>query len=366
MIIKTVVMVSALVLTSPMLQAKEFIGEYTYSAGDADSKLSSRKRAIEEVKRQLLNEIGTHINSEVNIRSNTIKTYADSDIQTLTAGFLKLKIIDESWDGFSFYVRAVINADPDDVLKRLDALVKDSSKAEKVLTKLKRLNVNYENAVKDIEKLKSELIFAKDNETKYKNLLKRLRKASKALPSSSTISVVNYKSLKNIKNIAYGCTFPSEGDIAAPDWLCGMPLKGVSISTVGASDYRKSKVPFEANLSLKYNTLNSLRNILSFKVKNVFKVLVYQKGKIGVERFDQMANTVLREFSNILYMQLLSKNKIKVFASVVGPKNNVYSNAGVLDKDLIEEMRLIDDYFYASKPGWIKMNVSPHLNIAQI
>jgi hypothetical protein len=43
-------------------ETKTFIKEYTYHAGDEDSRNSSRTIALREVKRLLLEELGTYVN----------------------------------------------------------------------------------------------------------------------------------------------------------------------------------------------------------------------------------------------------------------------------------------------------------------
>jgi hypothetical protein len=42
-----------------------FIREYTHKAGDADSKITSRQIANQEIKREMLNEVGTNIYSHI-------------------------------------------------------------------------------------------------------------------------------------------------------------------------------------------------------------------------------------------------------------------------------------------------------------
>jgi hypothetical protein len=50
-------------------ESKLFIEEYTYRASEADSKLSSRIIAFEEVKRLLLEKLGTYLESETEVKN---------------------------------------------------------------------------------------------------------------------------------------------------------------------------------------------------------------------------------------------------------------------------------------------------------
>lgn len=58
-----------LIAASPCLASiKVFEREYTYQAGEADSKLSSRTIALAEVKRLLLEELGTYLESVTEVK----------------------------------------------------------------------------------------------------------------------------------------------------------------------------------------------------------------------------------------------------------------------------------------------------------
>ena len=62
--------VMVLFLTNSALAAnKTFIKEYTYLASDLDSKVSSRAIALEQVKRALLEELGTYLISDTEVKN---------------------------------------------------------------------------------------------------------------------------------------------------------------------------------------------------------------------------------------------------------------------------------------------------------
>ncbi|MEY8241883.1 MAG: SEL1-like repeat protein [Cycloclasticus sp.] len=114
--------------------AKEFIRDYTYVAGEADSKISARQMAMQEVKRELLNEIGTHIYSRVDISENSKnKSVAKQEIRAMTAGFVKVDVLEEKWDGYEFYIKAKMVAAPEEILKRIKDLA--SNDEEKIQLK---------------------------------------------------------------------------------------------------------------------------------------------------------------------------------------------------------------------------------------
>ena len=112
---------------------QEFIRHYTYIAGEADSKLTARQMALQEVKRELLSEIGTHIYSRIDISTDSSgKSDAKQEIRALTAGFVKVDVIEEKWDGYQFFIKAMLKADPDEIVQRIKNLNKKDEKSEQL------------------------------------------------------------------------------------------------------------------------------------------------------------------------------------------------------------------------------------------
>ncbi len=136
-----------------------FQKEYTYQAGDEDSKNSSRTIALREVKRLLLEEIGTYLESITEIRNFQL---TKDQVTSLTAGIVKTEIINERWDGKTYYIKVNINTDPDEVVKSIDILRKDKEKT-KELGDLKRIN---DELIRKNEELKKALSLASPDEKK--------------------------------------------------------------------------------------------------------------------------------------------------------------------------------------------------------
>lgn len=77
-------------------EPKSFIKEYTYQAGESDSKLSCRAIALEQVKRLLLEELGTYLESQTEVRNFQL---TKDQIVTYTSGVVMSVIINEEWNG---------------------------------------------------------------------------------------------------------------------------------------------------------------------------------------------------------------------------------------------------------------------------
>ena len=112
-------------LIIPSSQAKNYVRDYTYTASEVDSKVTSRIIALDQVKIILLQEIGTHIRQKMNITKNhTGVVYAQEDVEAITAGLTKVEILEEKWNGKTYYLKAKIEADTDKVLNALDEFKK--------------------------------------------------------------------------------------------------------------------------------------------------------------------------------------------------------------------------------------------------
>jgi tetratricopeptide (TPR) repeat protein len=131
-----------------------FQKEYTYQASEADSKSSSRAIALEQVKRLLLEELGTYLESETEVKNFQL---TKDQIIVLTAGIVRAEIIDERWDGKTYYLKTKIVADPKEVIKSIDLLRQDRQKTKELEETRKRAD----EALREVAKLKKELEIAK-------------------------------------------------------------------------------------------------------------------------------------------------------------------------------------------------------------
>jgi len=106
-----------LLITSQAHAGKvEFVKEHVYRAGDMDSKVSSRAIALMEVKRALLEELGTYLVSETEVRNFQM---TKDQVTLLTAGIVSAEVLEERWDGKEFYLKAKLVVDPQEVAERV-------------------------------------------------------------------------------------------------------------------------------------------------------------------------------------------------------------------------------------------------------
>lgn len=149
-----------------------FQKEYTYQASEYDSKVSCRALALEQVKRLLLEELGTYLESETEVKTFQL---TKDHIIVLTAGIVRTEIIDEKWDGKIYQIKAKIIADPNEVIKSINYLRQNYKKAkelEEARKKADELLYEIEKLKKEMTAVKSELHEQKQNN--YDNTIKDL------------------------------------------------------------------------------------------------------------------------------------------------------------------------------------------------
>lgn len=104
----------------------EYVRDYTYQGQRYDNESTCRVNAIEGVKRELLEELGTYVGVVVGIHQDSLgNSYMSKDVINITAGIVAMRVMEERWHRPMFFVKAGIKADPDDVLSKLKALRAD-------------------------------------------------------------------------------------------------------------------------------------------------------------------------------------------------------------------------------------------------
>lgn len=118
--INIIVLIFATILSTQSVMAETYIREYFYEASETDSKVSSRNKALSQIKTLFLEELGTRINSDFSYQVNENgNVKATSKIDTFSSGVTQLKILEEDWNGDTYYVKCEIKADENEVKKLL-------------------------------------------------------------------------------------------------------------------------------------------------------------------------------------------------------------------------------------------------------
>jgi len=163
LVISSIFLISNLNISYAAL--KTFEKDYTYQASEIDSKVTARAIALEQVKRLVLEELGTYLMSETEVKDFRL---TKDKVVTLTAGVVQTEILNEKWDGEKYYLRARIKAEPNEVAAAVDRLRKDTQN----LKELEEARKKADEAFKEIERLKKELKTVKADKSKQKEYAK--------------------------------------------------------------------------------------------------------------------------------------------------------------------------------------------------
>ena len=90
--------VTCLVAQLAQAQVKEYIRDHDYHSTEFDTVATSRVNAIDGVKRELLEELGTYVGSVVKMNQDSLgNSYMSHDVINITAGIVAMKVLNEQW-----------------------------------------------------------------------------------------------------------------------------------------------------------------------------------------------------------------------------------------------------------------------------
>jgi len=103
-----------------------FIRDYTYNASENDSKVSARRAALEQLQKAAIEEVGIHIQSSVvnheTVTQGELKREMQLNFKTFSQALTKTKILEEKWNGETFYIKAEIEVDPNGITTAMNNL----------------------------------------------------------------------------------------------------------------------------------------------------------------------------------------------------------------------------------------------------
>lgn len=96
-----------------------YYGEYSYSGSLINNREIAREISLNEIKKNVLSEIGVMIASKLTIKNSNKEGEAlfREDVTIITAGFIKTEVIKETYENNILYIQAKLIIDPDDLQK---------------------------------------------------------------------------------------------------------------------------------------------------------------------------------------------------------------------------------------------------------
>ncbi len=102
-------------------EPSEFIREYTYQASESDSRVSARKSAIQQLQILVIQETGVSVQTTVENSETLINgEYSQNQKSSYRAkaqAYAKTDVLEEKWDGETFYIKAKVTVISDSLRK---------------------------------------------------------------------------------------------------------------------------------------------------------------------------------------------------------------------------------------------------------
>ena len=155
MFFRLIILSSVLTCLSPLAWAETFIRDYTYRASDTDSKVTARANALGQLKAIVLQEVGTSIKHVITAsRSNTGERSEKEFLEAMTFGVSSTSILQERWNGETYYVKARIVVDTQHVLEQLDQAIENRERQSHQLQQISRQQQELDSLKRDVAFLK--------------------------------------------------------------------------------------------------------------------------------------------------------------------------------------------------------------------
>jgi tetratricopeptide (TPR) repeat protein len=233
-------------------QEKTFIKEFTYNASDIDSKFSSRTIATKEIRSLLLNEVGVYVESESILTTSEVGDKFSQDfvenISILSAGITKIIILDETWNGETFWMKASITIDEKSLEESLKQLIADRQK----IKELEETKQKLETTVKEIARINKEL---EDNKSaNLEEIAEKYNDEIKELVAIDQLKSGNSKMYEDAGAVVdYSIAIKSD-----PDYAIAYFNRGLAYANLGNSD--DAIADFTTALKLEPNDAIAYRN----------------------------------------------------------------------------------------------------------
>lgn len=97
-------------------EVQTFEREYTYKASENDSRVSARQAALQQLQILVIEEVGVQVQSTFQqhetLDRDAFNRSVQANYKTFANALTRTRILEERWDGESFYLRAAIEVDP--------------------------------------------------------------------------------------------------------------------------------------------------------------------------------------------------------------------------------------------------------------
>lgn len=123
---------STAVSISAQAEVVTLVRDYTYNASENDSKVSARKAALRQLQALLIEEVGVEVQSSFDqserLEGDAFSRTVEANYQSFARALTKTRILEERWNGETFYLKAEVDVDPDGLTRQLAAVIRPAAK----------------------------------------------------------------------------------------------------------------------------------------------------------------------------------------------------------------------------------------------
>jgi len=146
------------------MNTRTFERDYTYHANKTDSRLTAYSIALSQLKLLLLEDVKGYIKStfgdQTKSQKHGIEKLTFVQFQSITAGHMEMRVLEEKWDGSVYYLRVQFIIDVDEVRENIIQLIGYGGK----MGQLEEIKQSADAAVQQIMVVHSELLNINDIE----------------------------------------------------------------------------------------------------------------------------------------------------------------------------------------------------------
>lgn len=189
---------------------REFVREYTYIASEQDSRVTARANASDQMRALLLQEIGQVVIAEQRRHTESrhnefIYDNFSERITAIAAGMVKMEILNETWDGHRFFMRAKIVVDPSEISQRANETLLNMREVKALEEQNRQImqqveNLNRQNVAQQARAQRNEnFLFAEINE--YRMQIAQLRRENTELRTRNNSELAKKDSIISSLNL---------------------------------------------------------------------------------------------------------------------------------------------------------------------
>jgi len=131
------ILIKLLLLFLPLLSFSHcYIREYTYNVSENESKIYVKNIIINQLKRNLIEELGVFINTQTEIKNKDYEIFIKTKI--ISECITKFTILNEKWNGYTYYIKAKICVDEKDLNRRLNDIKNEQIKQYETYNNIKQ------------------------------------------------------------------------------------------------------------------------------------------------------------------------------------------------------------------------------------